>query len=618
MTTNTVRNMAHAWVWSVKAAKRFRGPRLKIASGTREALVRAKTPAPAGATIVSATLYLYQDGAFAGSVTLSGQPAATGWDQTEVTWNTKPASTGTTTTVTKNNPADGTEWALDVTAAYSAIAGGLANRGLRLTSNHASVLKFYSPEAEKLRPRLVVVWSVPPEKPDTLIPSGFVSKAKPVVSCDYTDHNGVTEVTSMQVQVDPDNDFTVAAYDTGEQAVSVPEIDLNTVAPAYGGVANGATTWWRCRVKGTDGIWSPWADSVSFTRSDKPALTITSPAAAPNNTVSEFTPPITWTFPGQTHYQVLLARAVDGVVVYNSGIKPSASGSHTIPAGNLVDGVTFRVIVRCWDDVDREDNTADPTYVEATRDFTVAYSAAVTAPVSLEVTQPRLDGQPAPWADIVVVRATQPDTWTVVRDGAAIVTDSETGDFFTVDPDGITYRGRDVTGRLEVPHTYKVRAEVNGALSSGGPTGEITLQSEGVWLIDPKVGGKAVIIGDRDIIDSDQAEEGTTYRPLGGGNVVRVVHGINGLSGAVQGGMIRDRFDDDAYTWAAMEETLNEFKARPADTFRLVWADLNIPVVIGDIKVDPHPRTMRGRVLKRVAFRWWQNGEFPFDSDGVW
>jgi hypothetical protein len=86
--------------------------------------------------------------------------------------------------------------------------------------------------------------------------------------------------------------------------------------------------------------------------------------------------------------------------------------------------------------------------------------------------------------------------------------------------------------------------------------------------------------------------------------------GLNGLSGSVRGAWLRSR---NGATWDEYEETLYDFKSRPADEFRLILGDLNIPVILGDIKCVPSPATLTGQVIKAVSFSFWQTGEHPFE-----
>lgn len=609
MTSSTVRAGVDTWVWADKPKKNFQaGPKLRVASGTRETLIRLKSPVPRGATVLSAKLVVQQVDTVTGTHQISVQRIAEKWNVNTVTWDRKPPATGPAATVSKTGPGLFTLWEFDVTSILQGVADGNPFFGFRLQSNNASELQFYSMNSARNRPYLSVSWTTRPDAPTLLQPAyGAVTAAKPVLSCDYTDHSGSTDLSAIQVQIDAADNFVSGVdWDSGTVPVDVPSLDLSTTS--YPGLASGATTYWRVRVQDGDGLWSEWSDSAPITRIAKGTLAITSPAAAPSNYVTEFTPPILWTFSGtQTHSQVRVAlESNPKKLLHDSGKIQTSDNSYTLPKRILRDDQQYRVTVRVWDNVEREATAGDPVYVEAERTFTVAFDATVDAPTALVVAP--VPG--TPWVDITVARPTTPDTWTIRRDGVALETDLEAGDLTPAGTIGAdpAWTWRDYTARPEVEHEYLVRAEVNGKLSAGGPSGTITVTSSGIWLADPDTGSE-VVLGGLDF-DTDQDDNAEVYTVLGSTSVVRTVMGLNGLAGAVRGAWLRTR---DGYTWNELEATLYDFKSRPADEFRLVLGDLNIPVVLGDVKIVPSPATFEGQVIKEVSFRFWQTGEQPFE-----
>lgn len=609
MTSSIVRAGVDTWVWSAKPKKNFHsGKWLRVASGDRQGLIRLKSPAPRGATILSATLVLQQVDAVSGTHTITAQRIAESFNVNLVTWDKKPAATGPTATVTKSNPGATAQWEFDVTALLQDAADGQPNYGIKLTSSNTSEIKFFSLNASKQRPYLEVTWTTRPDAPTLLKPAyGAVSSAKPILSCDYTDHSGSTDLIAMQVQIDAAGVFSSGVdWDSGTVNVDTPELDLSTTT--YPGLASGATTYWRVRVKDGDGLWSLWSDSAPITRAAKGTLTLVNPGAAPNDFVSEFTPPILWTFTGtQTHFRVKIAPANNTKkLLHDTGKVHSSETAYTLPKRILRDDQSYRVTVQVWDDVDREATSGDPVYVAVSRDFTVAFDNTVDPPSSLTA-EAVAD---APWVDVTFGRATAPDTWTIVRDGVAIETDLEVGDV----PVGAvvggvqTYVWRDYTARPHVQHSYLVRAEVNGKLSNSGPIAHVTPIAEAIWLVDPDTAQQVILGGEG--FDTTQDDNADTYTVIGSTGVVRSVMGLNGLSGSVSGALLRTR---DGFDWEDLEATLMDFKGRPADEFRLILGDLNIPVVLGDLKVVPSPLTYPGRVVKEVTFAWWQTDEYPFE-----
>ena len=617
MSSSYVRAGEDTWVWGAagKTRKPFpKTPYLHVANGTREALIRLKSPAPRGATILEAKLILTQADEFvtAGSYTVTVQRTTSNPNLQTLAWARKPASGGVTGSMTKTSPLGRTVWEIPVTAIMQAISDGQPGNLFRIVSSNPNVLRFRSMQSSRFRPYLWVRWTTAPETPTLLKPAyGAVASAKPIVSCDYTDHSGSTDLVAMQVQIDPDNDFAVAAWDSGAVPVVVPEIDLSTTS--YPGLSSGSFTYWRCRVKDGDGLWSGWSDSVQMIRYAKGTVTILNPAPAPNDFVSEFTPPILWDFDAdQTHFRVTVA-AVDDLkrILHDSGKVLGDDEAYTLPGRVLKDGVRYRVTVQAWDTVEREATSGDPVYAQASAEFTVDYDPTIDPVTSLEAEQPALPGgQSRPWVDLVFTRATAPDSWTIMRDGVAIATDLEAGDLIELDEDGITYRFRDFTARPEVAHVYRVRPEVNGKLAHGGPSITFTPSCVGIWLVDPDRTGQQVLLGGRGVDEYEQPDNAETYTVMGSVDVVRSVMGLAGLSGRIDGATLRDR---NGLKWAQMEKTLYAWKGRPADELRLVMNDLNIPVVIGDLLIRPSPDSMTGRVIKQVSFAWWQTDEHPFE-----
>jgi hypothetical protein len=618
VSSSNVRSGRDSWVNSSKTAKNYSaGSRLRMKTGANYAFIWLKVPpAVRGKNVTSAKLHLVQDGAFTGSVTLSVQRVASSWIARLLTWTNKPGVAGAVKTMTKTSSADATDWAIDVEDLVQSIANGTADYGFRITTDSSTQLKFYSLQAARRKPWLELAWSERPDAPTNLSPAfGAIGIAKPLVTFDYDDQLGTAPLTALQVQIDAGNNFVSGIdFDSGEVASTVPELDLATTA--YAGLSDGATTYMRARAKNSDGEWSDWSTVVSFSRDSKGSLTIDNPAADPNDFVTEFTPPIMWTFTGETQvmFQVrIVDTARPKTILHDSGVIKSTDTSYTLPKRVLKDSRNYTVVVRIWDAKTRvKGGPSDPVYVQASRAFDVEYDATVTAPATLTAVQ--VTGKP--WVDVTVTRATAPDSWTLMRtdDGVETVVDSDIdpSDVFVT---GTTYRIRDWTADPERPHTYRVRAEVNGKLSSGGPTAAVTVQVQGTWIGDPE-GGLEVVLGgygSRDAGQVEMGEESGEFVPINGDRTVRIVQSMRGLEGASASNLIiRDR---DGFTWDELEGNLMAIKGRMSDTYRLVRGDRNIPVILGHISCDTHPSSRPGAVRKAVDFTFWQQGELPFEAD---
>lgn len=612
MTLSSVPISVDTYAYQPKPTKNYvGGNQLRVGNGVAQMFLRSKSPAARGATVVSAFLVMKQiDAPGGGAHQLTADKTVTAAEMGRLNWNNKPDGAGPTAVVSKTNPAAGTEWRFDVTAIVAAITAGASNNGFRIRSNNATEIRFHSSDATAIgnRPYLEVVWSTAPAAPTLLKPSfGVTSLAKWVCECDFTDHSGNTTIDAMQVQVDAGNNFTAGIdFDSGWVDVDAPQVDL--AATEYAGLADGATTWWRCRVRDGDNNESGWSDSVSVKRVTKDALAIVNPSSG-SPAVTEFTPPVIWDFDGtQVHYELRIYSAANlKKPIYSSGKIKSTEDSHTIPKKVLANSQAYLARVFVWDDEDREGTVGDPPTIHADRTFTVAYDPTIDPPDTIDAAQVA----DTPFVDVTVTRGDAPDSWTLLRstegdDEEAIDTDLDPAD--TLVSAGV-WRFRDWTARPEVTQTYRVRAEVNGKLSSAGPTDTVTSGPEGIWIGDPdsnvwvRLGGK-----DFNVESTDIAE---TYSVLGSLDVVRSVMGLRGLSGRCDRLMLRTR---DSVSWRVYEQRMLAIKSRPANPVRLVMGDLSIPVVLGDIVVAPHPQTLNGQVLKTVSFAWWQVDEFQFDG----
>jgi hypothetical protein len=300
-----------------------------------------------------------------------------------------------------------------------------------------------------------------------------------------------------------------------------------TVTETFTPLADGASTYWRVRVQDGAGVWSPWSLAAQFSRTTKGTLTITNPAASPNNFVSEATPPILWTFTGrtQTAHQVIITNAA-GRWIHNSGKLTSSATSYTLPKGIIHDDKTYTVYIRVWDNTtSREATPGDAPYTQASRAFTYNLSATVAPVTALTGT----DLTPVPALQRDWSRSTAPDSFTIVRGGKVIASNVLPGDAFT---SGTSYRFVDHGADPNIPHTWKVRAVVNGVTSSANPTVTKTLKPAGIWLLDPDTDISVQLVGS-DNGSWANGEDAEVYTPVGGTRVVRVTQALRGFEGSM-------------------------------------------------------------------------------------
>jgi hypothetical protein len=265
---------------------------------------------------------------------------------------------------------------------------------------------------------------------------------------------------------------TISAAATASGAITA------VITRSYAGLADGATIFWRIQFWDSAGLPSGWSDAASFSRDGKGTVTINSPSSG-TPTVEDATPPILWSFSGetQTAYELILNWTVSGIAKrWTSNKVTSTDQSVTIPPGVILhQGVTYTLTVRVWDAKLRTETVGDPIYAEASRDF-VFTPGATTGVTTLVVTQPG----PEPLAQLQWTRATAPDYFNIKRNGKQFKSNILPETLFV---SGTTYRF--VDGYHPDPHrpiTHEVQAVVNGVASSTNNVVSTVLQSNGIWL----------------------------------------------------------------------------------------------------------------------------------------
>ena len=575
--------------------------RLALQSGAAFAYLYGGRPFPLGATIISATLRVYTYGSWNIAPTLTVRRIAGPWRTSQLTWDTRPGITGVSVTTTQSSAADAHEWAFDVTGPMQAVANGARWYGFRIETDSNALRFLYSSEAVRYTPVIDVTWSDAPQAPSTLSPSGgrAVSVAKPQLRFDFTDNAGSTSLQAVQVQIDPARNWTTPAFDSGAVAATEPE--LNLANTAYAGLSAGASTYWRVRVQDSAGGWSPWSDAASVRRDNKGALTVTNPAAAPNNFVSEWTPPISWSLTGetQTAWQVsVLAGDDNSTVLYDTGRTKGTATAHTLPKGVLFDSSTYTVRVRVWDSKDREATPGDPTWTQSTRDFTFAEDPTPNPPANL--TAIVLD--PTPWVELRWTRSTAPDSFSVVRDGRVQATGLIPVDHLV---SGTTYHYIDRDAAPNRSHTWKVQAVANGKTSANNPAVTAKDQHGGVWVYDDERGIDLYLNGGLGSTWGS-GEEGATYMPLGSRKPVRITQSVRGIEGRISDAAILDEAGKSANYWEAQ---LRRIKARPGRVVTLSYGDFSFPAILSDVVIRPWPENPNPE-HKLVDFNFWQVGGF--------
>lgn len=575
--TSLLRNPVDTWVGSSHPSANHAGTRvLSIENGAAYAFVFFNRPFPLNAAIVEAKLYLYTRSAWNISPTLTVRRVLERWNVNRVNWNNQPDTGGVVTQVTKSSAQVHDEWAFDVTSALQTVANGGVWYGFRVGTDGARK------DLDANSARLEVTWSRAPQAPTTLNPSGglAVATGKPTLSFDFTDHMGSTQLQAVHVQIDPSGTFGTPAWDSGVVAATEPELDLTTTS--YPALAGGQETRWRVRVQDGSGLWSEWSDPVRFRRDNKGTLTIDNPGAAPNDFVSEWTPPIFWSLTGETQkaWQVFVTPADDHTdVLHDTGRTKGTDNSWTLPKRVIEDDERYRVVVRVWDSKDRVRTPGDHVWTQAEREFAFREDGTPNPVTGLNAN----NLLPRPWVQLEWQRATAPDYFKVKRNGKVIEDDLDPDDLFV---SGTTYRWTDKDAAPNRRHDWRVQSFVNGKSSANNP--EVTAKAEvrGIWLVDRERDIDVLIRG-REPGEWTMGEDATTHYPLGDTKPVRITQSLRGWEGHITGTLVTGA----GLTAQEWQDRLLRIKSRPGEDLTLTLGQESLRVEAYNIVVAPTGNT---------------------------
>lgn len=564
-------------------------------------------PFPLGAKIISAKLMVYNGGLWSGSTTMTARRISKSWPVSRITWNNKPTVTTPAVAVTRSNTTSTTPWEFDLTQMMQAVSDGGVWYGVRLEINlntgNRWIHSAQSPYSW-VRPVFEITWADNPIAPEVLHPSNnnSVSVAKPVLTFDFTDVSGDRTMAGAQIQIDPAANWTTPAWDSAGDLnidnATEPQVDLSVTS--YPGLASGASTWWRVRTKDGAGLWSNWSDGAQFKYTPHGVVTITNPPVG--GPVEDVTPAILWTFSGtQVSYQVFITDPATGLVLWNTGKVTSTIQEHEVPTGviaNLEDD--YRVYVRVWDNVVREQEGNRQIYAQAFRDFVFTPTATVTPTTNLVVEK---DGI-WPWPKLTWKRTSLPDIFRVVRDGRVV--------FSTEDPQELQinstdYEFYDRTSPPRTSHTWEVQAVVNGRASASNSKVTKVIQTHWSWLMRPdgsdplallKAGNeKSPVVAPQ----SSQLQE--VHEPIGGTSPVLVTQYVRGYQGHVQAVLSDDILP--GVTARQQRDRYKKFMAEKGVQLTLYWVDEVMKVVCYNMIY--RPRAISGeKVLYDIEFDFFE------------
>lgn len=590
----TLRNAVDTWANADRASVNYADSRtISVRSSDRHGFIFINRPAPLTAIYSRAILRLTYAANVSAAHTLSVRSLSESWKQSRTTWNNRPGVTADAA-IAVSCPAGpaGTVIEVDITPIMQRVSGGQRWYGLRLTTTATAQVSFGSAQGtSSYRPELDAAWAEYPDAPSTLTPNGnkAVATDKPTLDFDYTDDEGDTALAAVQIQLDAAADFTAPDFDSGWVDTTSSELPLSTTA--YAGLANLASTYWRVRVRNAAGLESVWSDDEQFRRVDRGTVTITNPPAA-TSVVFEPTPPILWTFNAtQKQWQVLIVDPASPSTVFADSTKrTSTEKSWTPPAGTLTGVGPYRVIVRVWDDVDRQGVPEATAYASTSRDFTVSVDAAVTPVSGLTVTQPHVA---KPRVELSWERATAADAYVVSRDDV-VVAELPPEDVLV---SGTSYLYVDDTARAWHEHTWQVRA-VEDTKQSESTTVTLTPRQRGIWLLDKQRKLEVWLAGD-DGGSWSRGEEASVFAPVGRKSVVRRVQQQRGFEGSLSGTLV----DRHGVTAREYEDALLKMRDEPTSVVVLAVADMSISVILGNVTTYPTSSTPPVRL---ASFDFWE------------
>lgn len=582
---------------------------LRLTSGSAAVYVYLPLPGIRGRTIEQATLTCVVASAWAAQ-TLTFTPIDADWAPRKTTWNNQPAlRTSQARTAAQPALAVGDRITLDVTAHVQNVADGAQNFGWKITTNSSAVNKLYafnSPDHGSWV--LSADFIEAPEPPTDLAPNGNVVGVEPVLTYEFTDLGGAsTEQAAQNVQVNTSASSS-GAWDSGEQATTVPQFDL--AASAWPTTpTSGSTYYWRVRVKDGAGYWSAWSDWASFVYAPKPNLIVDNPSTG---LAWDPTPTIAAHIDAGTikAWRIRVCRGDDrSVEMYDSGKMPgtgSASLAHTLPFKDergrriLKDDKHYWLNIRVWDRNDRQATPGDPTWVQTWTYFLLNDDATPPPPEALIATSVGL----TPRVRLSWQRSTGfPEGWVIRRNGEIIA---------RLDPDEVTvfdnsYEWVDTGAAPWLQHEYAVKVIDGGKQSVASSSAFVTSEAAGVWLLSDEAGD--VRLRGVDVGDFTTTDKRATYAPINGHRTIDIVHSIGGVSGTYSG-TIEDRPDQDVETARA---SLLAMKYAPEREVQLAYGTVSVPVRLRNVTVMPSPNFRPNTREHDVKFEAWQTSDFGDD-----
>lgn len=527
--------------------------------------------------IVSATLVLTPTAAWSANSSIGVGLAAKGWAASTAKWS---LNLGMTDIINKAlvSPSKANPFYVNVKPHLELIRGGKKFYGWRISTNNTTSRAFYNKGT--LAPTLIIEYTRAPSRPSVAAPTEgqVVNDPAPLVKMTQVDPT-LTTINAIQVQVNT-NESEIGTWDSGTVLSTETVLDLSTTS--FPPVAvDGQSRWWRGRIRGDGDEWSEWTAWTEFVYDPLGTISIVTPGVAPNDFVNEQTPLFAWETFGfdQEFYRALLFDHETNAKLWDSDWVKDVDTSTHPPAGKIVRvDHPYRIEVWAHDGKDRSLSDVDP-YAKDVRVFTYKLAAAIEPVINLGV----VPNEPLPLPKLVWERTPTADKYEIVRDGRVRdLVDAED----VLQGDG-TFAYVDPTAAPRRPHTWTVRAVVNGLTSAANPSITDQVDSHGIWLIDLETDDYVTIITKTQQTMA-LTEDGGTFMPLNARYGVRITTSLHGYSGSVVGEILKTDLTGEE-TGQTMHDRFLQMRENKSSVMSLVLADAAYRIVPFDMTISESP-----------------------------
>lgn len=581
-TTLTPADILATFAWSTKPATEYLGAsktKVRIDSGEAEAFVwfGIKTGSE---QVISATLEWpivgASDAAKTATLQRHDKPRR---PYKGMNWQNRPGVLAGSSPVTASM--GGASLVFDVTADVAAIRAGGGWYGWRLTTNDTTA-RFLGGFRSSSKPVLRIELADPAPIPVGLSPAGGpVASTKPLVSWPSL------SCQNLRVQFDEaGGDFSTPTWDSGEVVAAASQLDLSTTS--FPGLS-GTHVQWRAKQDGSD-----WSAPVEVWYTALPTATLT-----PSGTVTDPTPTHTLTMTGLVGYIAEL-RTVDGRTVERRGYTPASGGtdSWAFETGAASDGAVMTTVVQAYTSTAY---VGSVRFREVSSTWELSLVGATAAPSRVAAAQLR----DAPLVRVTIEDAASPDEILVTRwptsgpDQARIVARFAADE--NVQSAGV-WAWTDATCPPNTKVTYAAQTIKAGVLSLPHHATIVT-EVTGLWLWDEPT-GRHVCLSNAGVGNLALATSAATYTTVAGLEYT-VTYGLAGISGDLSGSFSGS--DRDA---RAMKADALWIRQHPEREYRLIVADINVPVAVSRVSSLASEWAMTDRMHYDFAAHVAQVGEF--------